>query len=182
MIFKQLLRKSASFFALLCLAICIGCSQKNPSSSTIPFDEVSGIHPADAFDFFDARPKDIPNPSDTKVFSCVGFKLKTRYPAESVIAFYKEKLKAMGYVPYKDSKWTGGKYKWVNFIGGSKGQNTCVYQYMMDWVNKDQTRIANLGIYYYSPVSKTTSMCGEKPETDLTQAFIMSEPFEWRIK
>jgi hypothetical protein len=174
-----------SFLIFLCLSVFFsnyGCQKNSIDFSEIPSDIVTSVHPSDAFDFFDARPKSVPNPNDVNIYSAVGYKLKIKYPAESLIAFYQEKLKALGFVPYKDSKWTNGNFKWDTFVDGTEKENPCVYQFIMDWVNKDQTRISGLVIRYFSQSSKTSPICDEKPPNDNALVVIMSEPYEWRIK
>jgi hypothetical protein len=173
------------FIFFICLSVLhssYSCKKNSLDFSAIPSDVVTAIHPLDAFDFFDARPKNIPNPSDVNIYSAVGCKLKIGYPAESLISFYQEKLKTLGFVPYKDSKWTNGNFKWSTFVDGTVKENPCVYQFCMDWINKDKTRIANLIIRYSSQSSKTTAFCDEEPANDNAVVVIISEPYEWRIK
>jgi hypothetical protein len=163
------------------ILMCLGCNKPEPDFSGIPSDNISQLHVPGAHDFYDAGPRDITFP-ETDAYSCVGYKVRMKYPAESIISFYQGKLKGLGFEPYKDSKWTHGKYEWQSFFNNGFKEKPCTCQYLEDWVNKDKTRIAMLAINYYSPVINKRYECGSKPNDDLARVTIFSEPYEARIK
>jgi hypothetical protein len=103
------------FFVSLLLGF--GCNKPEQELSKIPSDAITKLYVSGASDFYDARPRGVILPKPD-VYSCVGYKLKMKYPAKSVISFYQEKLKDLGFEPYKDSKLTGGKYEWQSFADG----------------------------------------------------------------
>ena len=166
---------------VIMLGFHIGCFKSNDDLLKIPTDEITRLHVSGAHHFYDSRTHDSNLPK-AEVYSSVGYQAKISYPAESVIEFYQLKLKELGFVPYKDSKWTNGKYQWMSFIDGKNKLSRCTYQYLEDWVNKDKTRIAAISIEYHSPFFDQHENCAQNPNNDWVQVTIISEPYEWRIK
>jgi hypothetical protein len=163
------------------LLFIYGCHKTENISASIPTDTITKLYLPNAYDFFDARPTDSRN-TEPKVYSAVGYYLKTTYPAEATVSYYVERLKELGYQPYLESKWTNGKYNWQVFVKSDKGSASCNYQYFEDWINKDKTRLVNLAIQYHSLATNKNFNCAESPSNDLAEIIIISEPYEWRIK
>jgi hypothetical protein len=162
------------------ILLCFGCNKTEQDFSKIPSDKISQLHVSGAYNFYDARPE-IALPQ-TEAYSCVGYQIKVKYPAESVISFYEEKLKGLGFELYIDSKWTGGKYEWQAFGDSTNKVKPCNCQYLRDWVNKDKTRVAMLSINYYSQFVNKRYECSPKPDNDLAYVTVWSVAYEHRIK
>ncbi len=173
--------KSNLFLIFGLLLFIYGCHKTENVPASIPTDIITKLYLPNAYDFYDARPTDSIN-TQSEIYSAVGYYLKTKYPTESTVSFYIERLKELGYQPYLESKWTNGKYNWQVFAESDKGSANCRYQNLEDWINKDRTRIVNLIIQYRASPSNENYDCAELPSNDLAQIAIISEPYEWRIK
>jgi hypothetical protein len=169
---------------LICglILFACGCQKSESIPESIPTDAVTRLYVQGAYGFFDDRPL-ASRELKPEIYNGVGYLVRLKYPAESIISFYKEKLKDLGYQPYLESKWTNGKYEWQVFAAdGNNPLGPCRYQYGEDWVNKDKTRIVYLVVQYHSPFSNTHYDCAELPNNDLAKVFINSESYEQRIK
>jgi hypothetical protein len=173
--------KSNIFLIFGLLLLSCSCQKSENISASIPTDAITKLYVQDAYDFFDARPLDS-RKIKPEIYTAVGYHVKLKYPAESIISFYKEKLKELGYQPYLESKWTNGKYEWQVFVDERNKLAPCHYQYLADWVNKDKSRIINLVIEYRSSLLNGRYDCAELPNNDMAQVAIVSESYEWRIK
>ena len=171
--------KASYLFPALCVFFCLGCP-KTPDEqlSAIPNDAVTRLYYPGAYHFQDARPA-TPKVNDGAVYSSVGYRISIKYPAKEIVVFYREKLSALGYEIYQDSKSTGGKCEWGCRADETNKKNPCIYRCLSDWVNQDKTRVAFLSIEYYSPYINDRNECGFKPDNNSAYVVVSSFPYEW---
>ncbi len=150
------------------------------SPEGLPTDAVTSLYVKGAYKFKDGRPKGS-DPTST-LSTCVTYRVSVKYPAPSLTSFYAEKLKALGFVPYKDSKWSGGKMEWKNFMDTGLRGMPCTYEYLADWVDQGKTRVAMLSIRYLMESDGVAKDCWDHPDNDVAFVTVWSEPYANRIK
>jgi hypothetical protein len=175
----MMFQKVSYIFLAVSLFFCLGCP-KNPEEqlAAIPNDEVTRFYVSGAYHFIDARPAE-PKSSDAAMYSSVGYKLTIKFPAKAVVDFYQEKLTALGYEPYKNSKITKGKREWGSAVDEKDKEEPCIYRFLADWVKKDKTRVAFLSIDYHSTYINNSNDCGFAPNNNSAYVVITSFPYEW---
>jgi hypothetical protein len=171
--------KVSCFFLVSLVFLFLGCP-KNPEEQLagIPHDGVTRLYVPGAYHFIDARPTN-PKSSDAVVYSSVGYKLTVKFPAKAVADFYQEKLASLGYVPYLESKATGGKREWGSAADETDKEEPCIYRYLADWVNKDKKRVAFLSIEYRAAYINNHNDCGFTPNNLSARVVVTSFPYEW---
>jgi hypothetical protein len=147
-------------------------------------DEVTSIWYPGAYNIWDNKLEmEISLKNDTS-FSNFEYRVDIKYPAESMVSFYAEKLKALGYAPLAGPAWNKEIYR------GPMNSSLCVNQFFECWIKKNKTRKAIIIIEYYSqpsypilsshpayPIMSEPS-CKSEPDNASARVKIYSYPYK----